>query len=254
MFDSTALSSGDVVDIQSVELFEMNTQSSRSTLYISDIANPEAFTNPEGIRGISVDDGQSVRDCFVLRDNLRSGEGPLILLHLRPVWRRLVDGLPELVARHARKRQRGWCVRPVDLRRRRIRSDLLPVGIYRWDGGIPEKISDEIEPTTARIDWYVAQRFAWITVDADKQIVYPESPAATSITTRSTWRATTTPAGLKASVNGPACTCRSGPRNLLLRDPEPVVLPVQRRVVCRGALQRVPLRRRDDHGERHLRL
>lgn len=172
MFDSTALSLNDVVDIQSVELFEMNTQSSRSTLYISDIANPEAFTNPEGIRGISVDDGQSVRDCFVLRDNLYAVKDHSFYSISDPSGGGSSTDYPNSwpVTRASDN------VGGVSVRSTYVGDGFAvifsPVGIYRWDGGIPEKISDEIEPTTARIDWYVAQRFAWITVDADKRIVY----------------------------------------------------------------------------------
>jgi len=171
MNDSTPLSNGDVVDFQSVELFDMNTTSTRSVLYISNIGEPEAFVDPDGLREIAADDGQSVRDCFVLRDNLYAVKDHSFYAVSDPSGGGSITDFPNSwPVTRASDNVGGVSVRST------YTGDgfaviFSPIGIYRWDGGIPQKLSYEIENVTNRIDWYTAQRFAWITVDADAERV-----------------------------------------------------------------------------------
>lgn len=163
---TAALTNTTQIGIRDIIIYQADEQIFANDVFLSRAGEPEAFDAFEGFAGISAGDGQTIRCCFPLRsalymvretslyETVDTGYGEPSTWSVRPV--------SDTVGTHSAAGVAvgdGWAV-------------IVGVnGVYLFDGGIPQKISHEIDPTLARVDWAAYGHLAWVTLDAVRKRV-----------------------------------------------------------------------------------
>lgn len=163
-----AITAGEWVAVESVEFYRTADPPDGldAVLRISRAFEPSRFSNTDGFIFVNKDDGETIRCCFVLRDNL-------YIAKERSLWVTRDDGQNE---------PSGW---PVSL----VSSDVgtysthgvamgegwaaivSRAGLYLFDGGIPSKLSQEIQPTWDALSWEYGHHM-WVVVDVEARRIY----------------------------------------------------------------------------------
>jgi len=165
---------GGVFQIDYIEIFDATQPASDSLLWVTPPDSPETLNLSTGTVSIAESDGQRVTNMFELRGNLYvckenslyvttdNGEEPAF-------W--AVDQVSAkigCVGPHGVALGDGWAL-IVD------RS-----GLYYFTGGVPEKISQEIQPTWDARNWGWSAK-TWIAIDAAAKKAYIGIPGPTSV-------------------------------------------------------------------------
>lgn len=160
---------GDVIDIAHIEIYDIDAKRGHSRLDISRVNDLESFDTIKGVIDVSPNDGQEVRDAFVLRGNLYiAKENSLYVTQdtgQEPAsWtQELVSSTVGTPSVHGVGIGDGWVVI--------VSRD----GLYMFDGGVPEKISQEIQPTWDLFNWNLGEQM-YCTVDTAKQTIIVGGP------------------------------------------------------------------------------
>ena len=157
-------------EIDYVEVFDTSDPTSRSVLWVSDPGSPESVNLATGVVPVAENDGQDILNVFELRGNLYvCKEHSLYVVtddgNEPADWS--VDQVSDVVGTvspHGVALGDGWATI--------VDRD----GLYYFTGGMPEKISQEIQPTWDALDWGWAIK-AWVTVDPGDKRVYLYVPA-----------------------------------------------------------------------------
>jgi hypothetical protein len=160
---------GDKLNISHVEVYDLSAKRGNSKLDISRAFDPESFDVVTGVKQFSQNDGQEVRDVFQLRGNLYvCKERSMYVTQdngLEPSnWQvELVSSTVGTPSVHGVAVGDGWAV---------IASR---DGLYMFDGGAPNKISQEIQPTWDTFDWTKGEQI-FCMVNTAKQAIYVSGP------------------------------------------------------------------------------
>lgn len=164
--DGTPAPSGEGFVIDEIEIFPTNAAQNSSLVRASGTDEPESYDGVNGIVEVAVNNGQSIRSAFTLRNNL-------YIVKDRSLFVTATDGVNEpalwqveevsnkvgTTSPHGVGVGEGWVVIAG-------RS-----GLYFFDGGEPQKLSQEIQPTWDAINWQAGQTI-WVQVDTQhKQIL-----------------------------------------------------------------------------------
>ena len=167
--NANLIPTGQAIYCDSVEIYPADAQYAGSLVYVSDPEEPEVFDAETGLIQVSPDDGQEIRCAFQLRGNLYfckerslyvtsdNGEVPTS-------WR--VDQVSAIVGTPSVDGVgigEGWAV---------IASR---TGVYLFDGGMPQKISQEIQPLWDRMCWEYGEKIR-VMVSPEEKKVYIAVP------------------------------------------------------------------------------
>ncbi len=155
------------------EVYDVQTKNAGSVIRASKSTDPESVSLLDGFITVAPGNGQDVRSCFEIRGNLYAAkERSLYAISdngLEPAkWN--VDEVSNTVGTpsvHGVGVGDGWAI---------ICGD---AGVYMYSGGMPDKLSQEIEPTWRRVNWAYGHRI-WCKVDVKNQRVYIGVPLDTS--------------------------------------------------------------------------
>ena len=166
------VTAGKVVDITRVEVYDVEYKRGFSTLDISRVDDPESFDILLGRVTISPNDGQEIRDVFPLRGNLYIAKEQSLYVtqdngQEPAFWNNeIVSSTVGTPSVHGVGMGDGWVV---------IASR---DGLYYFDGGAPQKVSQEIQPTWDLFDWTKGERL-YCTVNTLTQTVIIGGPTST---------------------------------------------------------------------------
>lgn len=163
--NATLATSGVKVYCDAIEMYPTNSPYAGSLVYVSDPEDPEVFDAETGMIQISPDDGQEIRASFQLRGNLYFAKERSLWVtsdngDVPTSWR--VDQVSDVVGTFSADGigvGEGWVV---------IASR---AGLYMFDGGIPQKISQEIQPLWDRINWNYGETI-FVTVFHEEKKIY----------------------------------------------------------------------------------
>ncbi len=165
-YGGTAINSTKAVHIDSIALFVDEEPVSGSLVRWSKVDDPEAYDGTFGIMNVAENNGQSIRAAFVLRDNI-------YFVKERSIYMTRDNGstepnewtVEEISATVGTSSPRGvatgdgWAIIAA-------RS-----GLYMFDGGVPIRISDKIQPDWDRINWDVGNTI-WTKVDVESKRIF----------------------------------------------------------------------------------
>ena len=164
--DGTPAPSGESFLVDNIEVFETANVQNASLVRASSTEAPESYDGVTGIQEIAVNNGQGIRAAFVLRNNL-------YFVKERSMYVTATDGVNEPAL---------WAVEEVSnkvgtpsVRGVGFGEEWVVIagrsGLYFFDGSVPMKISQEIQPTWDAINWQYGQ-LIWVQVDTQhKQIL-----------------------------------------------------------------------------------
>lgn len=147
-----SVTSGKTVDVSRIEVYDVESKRGFSTLDISRVDDPESFDVVLGRVTVSPNDGQEVRNAFPLRGNLYIAKERSIYVtqdngQEPAFWNNeIVSSTVGTPSVHGVGMGDGWVV---------IASR---DGLYYFDGGAPQKVSQEIQPTWDLFDWTKGER------------------------------------------------------------------------------------------------
>ena len=161
--DGTPGPSGESFLVDSIEIFLTNAAQNPSLVRASGTETPEGYDGVTGIMSIAENNGQGIRAAFTLRNNL-------YFVKERSLYVTATDGVNEPAlwqveevsnkvgtpSAHGVGIGEGWVVIAG-------RS-----GLYLFDGGNLEKISQEIQPVWDQINWQYGQTL-WVQVDTQEK-------------------------------------------------------------------------------------
>lgn len=142
-----SVTTGKTVDVTRIEVYDVEYKRGFSTLDISRVDDPESFDVVNGRVTVAPNDGQEIRNAFPLRGNLYiAKERSLYVTQdngLEPAfWNsEIVSSTVGTPSVHGVGTGDGWVVI--------VSRD----GLYYFDGGAPQKVSQEIQPTWDLFDW-----------------------------------------------------------------------------------------------------
>ena len=158
--------SGEAFFVDNIEIFPTSAAESPSVVRASRNSDPEAYDGVQGLVEIAVNNGQAIRAAFVIR-NL------LYFVKERSLYVTADDGTSEPAF---------WSVEEVSnsvgtpsAHGVGIGEDWVVIagrsGLYYFDGGVPQKLSQEIQPTWDVINWQYGSTI-WVTVDTQHKGIY----------------------------------------------------------------------------------
>lgn len=166
-------SANDTVDVSNIETYDLEGKRGSSRLDISRVDDVESFDSQTGVIDVSPNDGQEIRNVFQLKGNLYitkeystyvtqdTGQEP-------DTWSvELVSSVVGTPSVHGVGFGESWVV---------IASR---DGLYLFDGGTMEKISQEIQPTWNAFDWTKGEQM-YCAVDTAKQTIIVGGPTTAS--------------------------------------------------------------------------
>jgi hypothetical protein len=168
--DGTPAPSGESFLVDNIEIFPTNAADNASVVRASRNSDPESYDGVLGLVEIDVNDGQAIRAAFVIRNNLcfakerslyvtsDNGTGEPAAWNVEQVSNS--TGTPSA---HGVGIGEDWVV---------IASR---AGLYLFNGGEPQKLSQEIEPTWDAINWQRGSSL-WVTVDTQHKRIYVGVP------------------------------------------------------------------------------
>lgn len=167
------------LSIDAVEIYSSAYPVLYARAHVSGRYSPEAFNLSTGIIDVNPGDGQGLRDGFEMG-------GSYYWVKERSLWRSTDNGFeptywdgPDEIS--------PVCGSPsVHGVGRGVRWVIIcgEQGVYKFDGGEPEPISDEIRPTWQRVNWDYGH-LLWCVVDAENQRVHIGIPLDSSTTVNS---------------------------------------------------------------------
>jgi hypothetical protein len=161
--------------IDNVEIFPTAEPYNASIVRASLAEDPESYDGVSGFLSVAENNGQAIRDAFVLRDQL-------YFVKEHSIYSTHDDGVNEPA---------GWTLSEVSrtvgtpsVNGVDVGEDWAVIadrsGLYMFDGGEPVKISQEIQPLWDQINW-AAGHTVWVRVDTrEKRIMVgvPIAPAS----------------------------------------------------------------------------
>jgi hypothetical protein len=174
--DGTPSPGGEAFIVDNIEVFPTSLPLNASIVRASGTEEPEAYDGVTGFMNIGENDGQCIRAAFTLRSNL-------YLAKERSLYVTATDGVNEPSL---------WTVEEVSnevgassVQGVGIGEDWVVLagrsGLYLFDGSVPVKLSQEIQPTWDAINWQAAQTI-WVQVDTQHKKIYVGIPTGTSTT------------------------------------------------------------------------
>ena len=157
--DGVPSPSGESFLVDNIEIFETNAPQNLSLIRASGTEEPEAYDGVSGLLSIAENNGQGVRAAFTLRNNLYFVKTSSLYVTATDdtnepaLWS--VEEVSNQVgtpSAHGVGVGEEWVV----IARRS--------GLYYFDGGTPQKLSQEIQPTWDAINWEYGDRI-WVHVD-----------------------------------------------------------------------------------------
>jgi hypothetical protein len=168
--DDTPAPSGESFLADCIEVFPTKAAQNSSLLRASGTDEPEAYDGVTGILSVAENNGQGLRAAFTLRNNLYLvKEGSLYVTATDGVNEPALWQIEEVSNQVGTPSVHGvgtgeeWVVIAG-------RS-----GLYLFDGGQPEKLSQEIQPTWDAINWQYGHRL-WVQVDTREKRIYVGVP------------------------------------------------------------------------------
>jgi hypothetical protein len=181
-FTEVLAPAGEYIEIDFASVYPTNQPATPSLLYVSDAGLPGNYSD-NGLVQVSQNDGQAIRSCFVIRGQLYvAKENSLYVVSdngdipqnwpVQNVAGAFGVGTPSI---NGVSLGEGWAIIAG-------RS-----GAYYFDGGFPQKISEEIQPTWDEIDWDkghllvlqvdTEQKRFWVQCKDNSVVIPPEPPA-----------------------------------------------------------------------------
>ncbi|HXZ20224.1 MAG TPA: hypothetical protein VEG63_09760, partial [Candidatus Acidoferrales bacterium] len=166
--------SGESFIVDNIEIFETNNPVNGSVVRASRVESPESYDGISGFLSVEEEDGQYVRSAFVLRGNL-------YFVKDRSLHTTADDGVDE---------PSGWVITEVSnrigtpsIQGADVGDDFAVIagrdGLYLFNGGEPEKLSTEIQPTWDTINWAAGDKL-WVRVDQQAKRVLAGVPLGTA--------------------------------------------------------------------------
>ncbi|HEV2298299.1 MAG TPA: hypothetical protein VGR72_07265 [Candidatus Acidoferrales bacterium] len=157
---------GEAFFVDNIEIFPTNTANSSSVVRASRNGDPEAYDGVQGLIEVAVNNGQAIRAAFVIRNLLYFAKE-------RSLYVTADDGTNEPAF---------WSVEEVSnsvgtpsAHGVGIGEDWVVIadrsGLYYFDGGVPQKLSQEIQPAWDAINWQYGSAL-WVTVDTQHKRIY----------------------------------------------------------------------------------
>ncbi|HEV2490941.1 MAG TPA: hypothetical protein VGT03_14135 [Candidatus Acidoferrales bacterium] len=157
---------GEAFFVDNIEIFPTNAAENSSVIRASRNSDPEAYDGVQGLIEIAVNNGQAIRAAFVIRNLLYFAKE-------RSLYVTADDGTNE---------PSFWSVEEVSnsvgtpsTHGVGIGEDWVVIagrsGLYYFDGGVPQKLSQEIQPTWDAINWQYGSTI-WVTVDTQHKRIY----------------------------------------------------------------------------------
>src|SRR5579885_2953362 len=173
--DGTPTASAQVM-IDCIEIYPTNQPYNTSIVRASKVEDPESYNGVDGFLNVAPENGQAVRCCFVLRNNL-------YIVKERSMYATQDDGTNEPAnwsIQEISQKVGTLSVRGVGL------GDEWAIiagedGVYYFDGSQPQKISQEIQPTWDQINWSLGYLID-VKVDTKRKRVYIAIPFGSSAT------------------------------------------------------------------------
>jgi hypothetical protein len=161
---------GESFYVDNIEIFPSNAAENNSVVRASRNSDPESYDGVEGLVEIAVNNGQAIRAAFVIRNLLYFAKE-------RSLYVTADDGTDEPAL---------WSVEEVSnsvgtpsVHGVGIGEDWVVIaarsGLYYFDGGAPQKLSQEIQPTWDAINWQYGSTI-WVTVDTQHKRIYVGAP------------------------------------------------------------------------------
>ncbi|MGH9781268.1 MAG: hypothetical protein ACRD33_05555, partial [Candidatus Acidiferrales bacterium] len=168
--DGIPAPNGESFLVDNIEIFETNAAQNPSVIRASRNSDPESYDGVQGLVEVAVKNGQAVRAAFVIRSNL-------YFVKERSLYVTADNGSTEPAF---------WDVEEVSntvgtpsVHGVGIGEDWTVIasrsGLYYFDGGQPQKISQEIQPTWDAINWQYGSTI-WVTVDTQHKRIYVGVP------------------------------------------------------------------------------
>jgi hypothetical protein len=167
------LPAGKLIDVANIEIYDTDYKRGFSSLDISRAFDPESLDTVNGRVSVSPNDGEETRNAFVLRGNLYICKEKSLYLtqdngQEPSFWNvELVSSTVGTPSVHGVGMGDGWVV------------IAARDGLYMFDGGAPNKISQEIQPTWDNFDWSLGERI-YVAVDTQHQTIVIGGPTASS--------------------------------------------------------------------------
>lgn len=166
---ASSVTPGKYVDISHIEIFDTEAKQNTSLVALSRVDDPESFDVVTGRIGVSIDDGQEVRNVFVLHGNL-------YVCKERSLYMTQDNG----------NEPASWNVELVSdtvgtpsVNGVGVGDNFVVIasrdGLYLMSGGMPEKISQEIQPTWDRFDWSRGEQIQ-CSVDTAQKVIIVTGP------------------------------------------------------------------------------
>lgn len=158
-----------IVDIGHIEIYDVEEKRGGSFVDVSRAFDPESFDIVNGRISVSPNDGEEIRNCFPLRGNLYIAKERSLYVTQdngqdAALWSvEIVSSTVGTPSVHGVGMGDGWAVI--------VSRD----GLYMFDGGAPQKISQEIQPTWDLFDWTKGEQL-FCTVDTQRQVIYIGGP------------------------------------------------------------------------------
>jgi hypothetical protein len=172
--DGTPGPSGEFFLVDNIEIFPTTEPVNGSSVRASRAENAESYDGVSGFLNISENDGQRVRAAFVLRDIL-------YFVKDRSLHATSDDGVnePSLWALSEVSQRLGTpSIQGADLG-----DDFAVIagrnGLYLFNGGEPQKLSTEIQPTWDSINWAAGETL-WVRVDQQARRILAGVPLGTA--------------------------------------------------------------------------
>ena len=161
--DAIPAPSGESFLVDNIEIFLTNAAQNSSLVRASGTEEPEAYDGVSGIMNIAANNGQGLRAAFTLRNNL-------YFVKERSMYVTATDGVNEPAL---------WAVEEVSNKVGTPSAHGVGLGeewvviagrsgLYYFDGSEPVKLSQEIQPTWATINWQHGQNL-WVEVDTQNK-------------------------------------------------------------------------------------
>jgi hypothetical protein len=172
--DTTPGPNGESFLVDNIEIFPTNAAQNSSLVRASGTEEPEAYDGVTGIVEIAVNNGQGIRAAFALRNNL-------YFVKERSMYVTATDGVNEPAL---------WGVEEVSNKVGTPSAHGVGFGeewvviagrsgLYFFDGGEPQKLSQEIQPTWDAINWQYGQNL-WVVVDTQHKRILVGVPMNTA--------------------------------------------------------------------------
>jgi len=172
--DGTPSPSGSWFLVDNIEVFETSASQNASLVRASATEQPESYDGVSGIMNIALNDGQAIRAAFTLRNGL-------YFVKERSTYVTATDGVNEPAL---------WAVEEVSnkvgtpsVHGIGFGEEWVVIagrsGLYLFDGSVPIKVSQEIQPTWDSINWQAGQNL-WVQVDTQRKKILVGVPTGSA--------------------------------------------------------------------------